>query len=78
MQLTIFYSRFIHGHAILISLITMSLSLTVFMTVYFRRENARRDAILNARNTSLEELTDADKCEEREKGDDAIFYRYTI
>lgn len=43
------------------------------MTIFYRRENARRDAILADGG-----YTDEQKVEEREKGDDAMFYRYTV
>ena len=56
----------------------MSMCLTTFMTIYLRRENARRDASASERNISLENYSDEMKWEEREKGDDATFYRYTV
>jgi hypothetical protein len=59
-------------------MIFMSLCLTAFMTMYLRRENARRDALASQRNISLENYSEEMKCEEREKGDDATFYRYTV
>ncbi len=42
------------------------------MTVYYRRENARRDAF------STDDLSDSQIVQESEKGDLAIFYRYTV
>ncbi|EKD15411.1 high-affinity nicotinic acid transporter [Drepanopeziza brunnea f. sp. 'multigermtubi' MB_m1] len=65
--------RFVKGHCILIGLTSMSFILTSIMTLYYRRENARRDAILAEGNYS-----DEQKLAEREKGDDAMFYRYTV
>jgi hypothetical protein len=66
--------RFIKGHAILIGLLSMSFVLTAFMTVYLRRENARRDALgVNPEEYSIEQ-----KEEQREKGDEASFFRYTV
>ncbi|CAG8974486.1 hypothetical protein HYALB_00011636 [Hymenoscyphus albidus] len=70
--------RFIRGHAILLGLVTMSLFLTAFMTSYLRYENSRRDALLEEQCSSTEDFTITMKQEEREKGDDAIFYRYTV
>jgi hypothetical protein len=71
-------SRFIKGHAILIALISMSLSLTTLMTCYYRRENARRDAVLRGRNMTIGDYSNEMKYEEREMGDDAGFFRYTV
>jgi hypothetical protein len=71
-------SRFIKGHAILIALISMSLTLTTFMTCYYRRENARRDAVLRGRNMTIGDYSNEMKYEEREMGDDAGFFRYTV
>ena len=48
------------------------------MTTYLRRENARRDAIFSQQNISREDYSDEMKWEEREKGDYASFYRYTV
>lgn len=46
--------------------------------MYLRHENARRDALASQRNISLENYSEEMKSEEREKGDDATFYRYTV
>ncbi|PMD64284.1 MFS general substrate transporter [Hyaloscypha bicolor E] len=70
--------RFIKGHAILIALVSMSLSLSTLMTCYYRRENSRRDAILRGRNMTIGDYSSDMKWEEREKGDDATFFRYTV
>lgn len=43
------------------------------MTVWLRRENARRDREYK----SPDEYTAAEKAAEREKDDDASFFRYT-
>jgi len=56
----------------------MSLTLTTFMTCYYRRENARRDAILRARNMTIGDYSDEMKYQEREMGDAASFFRYTV
>lgn len=65
-------NRFIQGHCILLGLIFMSFCLTSFMTIYYRRENARR-AVLSVDDLSEEELA-----LEREKGDRALFFKYTV
>jgi hypothetical protein len=52
----------------------MSLVLCVFMTIYLRRENARRDREYKAPS----EYTLEEKLAEREKGDNASFFRYTV
>jgi hypothetical protein len=67
--------RFIKGHAILIGIISMAICLTSFMTIYLRRENARRDAIARERGVTMDDLSDE---QEREKGDGAEFFRYTV
>lgn len=51
----------------------MSCILSIFMTWYLRKENARRDAVHKAPSEySREEMV-----LEREKGDNATFFRYT-
>lgn len=62
------------GHGILIGMITMSTCLSIFMTLYLRRENRRRDAA----NKNPELYTQEEKDAEREKGDNASFFRYTF
>lgn len=54
----------------------MSLVLSIFMTLYLRRENSRRDAAASGK--LLEEYTEAEKLAERERGDNASFFRYTV
>ena len=56
----------------------MSLILTLFMTTYLGRENSRRDVLLGEQNLSLESVSDDMKSAQREKGDDATFFRYTV
>lgn len=56
----------------------MSFILTTIMTLYFRRENARRDRVLADMGISLSEYSDEMRWEEREKGDAAIFFRFTV
>ena len=66
--------RYVKGHCILIGILSMSACICTFMTIYYRRENARRDA----KYKRPEEYTAEEKAEEREKGDDATFFRFTI
>jgi sugar phosphate permease len=66
--------KFHTGHFILLGLMGMSLILQILMTVYLRRENARRDAEYKR----PEEYTAAEKELERERGDNASFFRYTV
>lgn len=56
------------------SLVSLSLVITVFMTIWLRRENARRAKILTLGNFTPEML----KAEEDEKGDKAVTFVYTI
>ncbi|CAG8949085.1 hypothetical protein HYFRA_00002214 [Hymenoscyphus fraxineus] len=70
--------RFIPGHVTLASTVSMSFILTLYMTWYLRRENARRDAWALENNMLPENYSEAQKAEEREKGDYATFFRYTI
>lgn len=43
------------------------------MTIYYRRENAKRDAVKRP-----EKYTTAEKDAEREMGDNASFFRFTV
>ena len=63
--------RYFSGHGLLIGMVTMSLSLCVFMHTYLKRENARRDAAMIARGLTLNSYTDEMRYAEREKGDNA-------
>jgi len=56
----------------------MSLCLTIFMSIYLRRENARREAWARENDMQLENYTEEDKTAERERGDYASFFRYTV
>jgi len=56
----------------------MSLCLTIFMSIYLRRENARREAWARENNMLPENYTEEQKHSEREKGDNATFFRYTV
>lgn len=66
--------QYIQGHCILIGLLTMSGSISAIMTSYYRRENRRRDREYK----KPEEYTIEEKALEREKGDDATFFRFTV
>lgn len=65
--------QFVQGLAILIGLNTMALVLSLIMTIYYRRENARRDREYKA----PELYTEKEKAAERTAGDYATFFRYT-
>ncbi|KAM7199010.1 high-affinity nicotinic acid transporter [Rhypophila sp. PSN 637] len=62
------------GHTTLIAFQAMALILSVFMTIYLRRENARRDREYKPPS----EYTEEERALEREKGDNASFFRYTV
>ena len=66
--------RYYSGHATLLACQFMAMCLSIFMTIYLRRENARRDREYKPPS----EYTEEEKVAEREKGDYATFYRYTI
>ncbi|KAK3317016.1 high-affinity nicotinic acid transporter [Apodospora peruviana] len=68
--------RFIPGHSILIGFVSMAFFLTLFMTTWCSRENARRDQVA-AGAGSPEELTEEQKMLERELADDVPWFRYT-
>jgi len=70
--------RFIPGHVTLACTTAMSAVLTVFMTLYLRRENARRDQLALEKNLQPEDYTEEQKLAERDMGDNATFYRYTV
>ena len=73
--------RYFAGHGLLIATLTMSFCLSLFMHLWLKRENARRDALHRetAGGLSHEEYyTEEKKALEREKGDHASFFRYTI
>ncbi|KAM5350453.1 hypothetical protein ACJ41O_006958 [Fusarium nematophilum] len=62
------------GHGTLVGTTSMSCILCILMTIYLRRENARRDATHKAPT----EYTRAEKELEQESGDNATFFRYTV
>ena len=66
--------RYIKGHSILIGVLTMSTTICTVMTIYYRRENIRRDN----EHKAPELYTTAEKSAEREKGDSASFFRFTV
>jgi hypothetical protein len=66
--------RYYQGYGALIALLSMSSILSLLMTIYCRRENARRDR----ENKPIAEYTPEEMMAEREKGDNASFFRYTI
>lgn len=66
--------RYYPGHGTLLACQTMAITLSIFMTIYLRRENARRDRLYKPPS----EYTEEEKALEREKGDNATFFRYTI
>ncbi|EKD13341.1 uncharacterized protein L3040_002798 [Drepanopeziza brunnea f. sp. 'multigermtubi'] len=70
--------KFTSGHVTLAGLVTMSFVLTLFMTTYLRRENQRRDQWAIENNRLPENYTEQEKDAERERGDNATFYRYTV
>jgi len=66
--------RYYPGFATLLACQVMAASLSIFMTIYLRRENARRDREYKPPS----EYTEEERVAEREKGDNATFFRYTI
>jgi hypothetical protein len=70
--------RFIPGHSTLAATVSMSAVLTTLMTLYLRRENRRRDALAASINKLPEQYTEEERFAERENGDNATFYRYTV
>ncbi|KAG2003105.1 high-affinity nicotinic acid transporter [Coprinopsis cinerea AmutBmut pab1-1] len=78
--------RYFAGHGLLIATTTMSLVLSFFMHVYLRRENNRRDEELRQEMDAAggkivsrdEWYTQEMREKERERGDYASFFRYTI
>lgn len=66
--------RYVNGYSILIGMLTMSASICTVMTIYYRRENARRDTKYKA----PDQYTAQERALEREKGDSASFFRFTV
>ncbi|TFK43569.1 major facilitator superfamily domain-containing protein [Crucibulum laeve] len=70
--------RYFSGHGLLIATVTMSMCLCIFMNNYLKRENIRRDEAMAAQGLTLDAYTEEMKLAEREKGDNATFFRYTV
>ena len=66
--------HYFSGHLTLLGTTTMSCVLSIFMTLYLRRENKRRDAAHKAPNT----YTKDEMILEKDSGDNATFFRYTV
>lgn len=66
--------RFTKGHCINIGLVSMSILISTIMTLYYRRENARRDREYKA----PDQYTPEERASESHKGDAAPFFRYTV
>lgn len=54
----------------------MAFFLTLFMTIWCRRENTHRDAV--AQESGAQELTEEQKIMERELADSVPWFRYTV
>ncbi|CUA76385.1 putative transporter C1002,16c [Schizosaccharomyces pombe 972h-] [Rhizoctonia solani] len=72
--------HYYHGHGTLIATLSMSAMLSLFMSTWLRRENARRDRVAQEKGHPLnaDEYTPEMLAKEREDGDYASFFRYTI
>lgn len=66
--------QYVKGHCILIGMLAMSMAICTTMTTYYRRENARRDREFKAPGS----YTGGEKAAERERGDAASFFRFTV
>lgn len=66
--------HYFSGHLILLGTTTMSCCLSIFMTLYLRRENKRRDALHKAPSA----YTRDEMMLEKDSGDNATFFRYTV
>ncbi|KAF4551340.1 MFS-type transporter-like protein 23 [Elsinoe fawcettii] len=66
--------QYTQGHCILIGLLTMSGTISATMSAYYRRENRRRDRLYKKPS----DYTVEEKAAEREKGDHATFFRFTV
>ncbi|KAJ8062003.1 hypothetical protein OCU04_009785 [Sclerotinia nivalis] len=70
--------RFIEGHTIFLSMLSVSFVLTALMMSYYKWENSRRDARDAERGLTADTYTPEMKLEQQHEGDDATFWRYTI
>lgn len=66
--------QYVRGHCILIGLLAMSGSVSTIMSLYYHRENKKRDLL----HKKPEDYTVEEKAAEREKGDAATFFRFTM
>jgi hypothetical protein len=66
--------RYVSGIGSLTGMYGLALGLCVVMTLYLRRENARRDR----EYAPPDQYSDDQRHQERDAGDNATFYRYTI
>ncbi|KAK4120987.1 MFS general substrate transporter [Parathielavia appendiculata] len=66
--------RYIPGFAVLLAFQSMALVLSVIMMLYLKKENARRDREYKPPS----EYTEEERVAERERGDYATFFRYTV
>lgn len=55
---------------------SLAFLLTLFMTIWYRLENARRDRVTG--EVAGPELTEEQKALEQELADNAPFFRYTV
>ncbi|PBP17332.1 hypothetical protein BUE80_DR011898 [Diplocarpon rosae] len=67
--------RYIKGHALLIGIIGMAFFLTLFLNMYLRFENARRDKAERDMGT---EYSEGEKRAHMELADNAPWFRYTV
>ena len=63
-----------HGHAGLVGLNVFACLASIGMTLALRAENSRRDQAYKKPS----EYTAAEKEQERQRGDNATFFRYTV
>jgi hypothetical protein len=66
--------RYLPGHGTSIAMNGMACILSIVMTIYLRRENARRDSA----NKRPEDYTIEEMEAERELGDNASYFRYIV
>ncbi|KAH6880027.1 major facilitator superfamily domain-containing protein [Thelonectria olida] len=66
--------RYFPGFGTLLGFQAMAFTLGIWMMVYLRRENARRDR----EHKDPSEYSEEEKSAERERGDHATFFRYTV
>jgi hypothetical protein len=66
--------KYVPGHSTSIAMLAMACAGSIIMTIYLRRENARRDAAHKA----PEEYTTEELAAERTRGDNASYFRYVV